>query len=75
MPARHPFFKFLVSGCAAAGALLIVNNQAATRILAPKPGFGIERAYDVPRLPEPRNRFLNDTADPAVRYNNLSGNP
>ena len=75
MPARHPLISFLVGGCAIAGALLIVNHPDATRLAPPKAGFGAEKTYDLPRFPEPRNRFLNDTADPVVRYNNLSGNP
>jgi hypothetical protein len=74
MPARYALFKLLVSGCAVAGALLIVNDPAATR-MPPKAGAGVEKIYDLPKLPEPRNRFLNDTADPALRYNNLSGYP
>ena len=75
MPARHPFFKFLIGGCAAAGALLMVNDPTTTRITPPKAGTAVEKIYDLPRLPEPRNRFLNDTTDPTLRYNNLSGYP
>ena len=53
----------------------MVNDPAATRITPPKAGSGVEKVYDLPKLPEPRNRFLNDTVDPALRYNNLSGFP
>lgn len=79
MPVRHNLIKslvnFLVGGGAVAATVLVVNQPAATPMLPPQPGFGIEKAYDLPTLPEPRNLFRHDTTDPSVRYNSLSGDP